>query len=774
IQEPLTLVSTTKEEIDGGFLNDVFKRHLSAIPGKQAAPKPVAFSYDPEWAQSDEERAAYKAIVTEFAHFQKDYDEGVAANQQRAVYQGKDIEGLQGKLESRSALLACDLQNLEVSILEIANALDPNSKIESSLLRESKVDQELSMKNLIAHFLTADRTSFKKANGYLTDPGYTKQIAEALSVEDGPNVVIDYLYNLIGLFLTTSVCRQRLERAIGHCKKITDTDPALNLSLLEQEDLIQKIAEELNPERLTVYDPHTYPPFLVFEYLSCFAIRPEQAKHLMRMLEVDTSTQKYRNRVIQMIMGGGKTSVLAVILLKLAAKEVIIPAQTPDSKDKKEKRLSLFVTPASQYSSAASNLRKTLKEYFDQEMEEIDIPADKILEMSREIEQRLEKTRERGDFLIVKSDTLLCLQLKFLTLVFETDAYTPKIMEQINTLRRILVMLRQSGEGVIDEVDLVLAILHEMNFSFGEKQHINPERIDLIRELFELFVSNNARLDENREVDLEQLIGLKRNQQTLLRDTDLKGFVSEAVAWKFARESSILKINHCSDFLLSFYRYISGNMNTTCQLMLDHPKADEFPTWENSLDEQDKRDFKFLSYVRGMHDSDDKEKQEAAHQIALIKHMMLTVLTTTFQKMGNRNYGRGDQTPGEVRPYLAVDTPSHNYFGYIYEWLAYHFQTVLQSGIKAPQLSALAALYREGAEGSLKTKRLIFDEKSGEETTPEAYEFKKMTQVDLEEIEKPGKIEEAVKNLENNDSAQLQLESETASDQVVYHPFRLA
>ncbi len=801
--EPLTLRSDSKETIDGGFIETLFSAHLKPIILKTAVrdgkvmqnfdleslliggahsqtvkgapngsdsvskdcvnlPSPTAvfriireeneleeitFAYDPAWARSEDEKSAEKPIKAEFDNFQKDYAEGRKNNQNRQVYEGINLPNLQQNIEDRSKGLATDLHNLETTILEIANKMDPQRRAEGRLLRESKVENELSMKKLIGIFLTGDRAAFKKANPYLAHPDYVKKVADAVGIKAFPEVVIDYLYDLIGLYLTTGVYRQRLERAFGHCKDIAQKPM---MSDLEKEDLVQKIASELNPKRLSPYDVPKYPVFLVYEYLSGLAIRPEQVVHLEKMLELNPKSRKYRNRVAQLIMGGGKTTLIGVILLKLAASEG---------------NLALFITPGSQYSSVAHNLRRTQKEYFDQDMEEIDIPGDQIYAKGAEIERRMRNAMEAGDFLLAKSETLLCIHLKFITACFEGN---PIRLGEINALRHVLLLLRQSGEALIDEVDLVLNILQEMNVPMGEEQHVDPSRIEINRELFSLLISEDAATSPDTTANLRELIGLESNRQTLLKESDFKEIVAQAVAWKFVKKYPTIQ-----DYFVSFYRYISGKMNTTCQKMLDMPGSPEYLTWEKSLNAQDTQDLAFLTELRSMRNSKDKDKEEAVHQIAVIKLMLRTVLPTTFQKMGNRHYGRGVDKPGEVRPFLASDVPSTNHFGYIYEWIAHHFQTVLQCGIKAPQLKALADLYREGAEGSLKAKHLVWDETSDQTLPPEAYEFKQMTGVDLDLIDKPGMLEKALANLQGKNDDLLKLEAETASSQVVYHPYRV-
>ena len=58
-------------------------------------------------------------------------------------------------------------------------------------------------------------------------------------------------------------------------------------------------------------------------------------------------------------------------------------------------------------------------------------------------------------------------------------------------------------------------------------------------------------------------------------------------------------------------------MNADCQEILDRPDTPWEPT------EQDKKDLHFLQYVRTLRNSKDHEKEEAAHQIALVKQRIV-------------------------------------------------------------------------------------------------------------------------------------------------------
>lgn len=756
ISSALALCPFSKERVDNGMLMTVFGKYFEEKEKDDQSPK-----IDPPVAPkcTDEMENAWETICAEFKEFETDFNEGAKINQKRKFYRLDDPGQLQKELEKEVLKLNGQIADLESTILEIANKHDPN-EYKKSLYKEAGFERELSLKQLADLFLKADAEAFAKANPYLKNHVLIESIAKAYGLNgNDAHLVIDYLYNMIGLYMTHCVNRTRLQRSIKLCAEIQP----LNQEDLKRDSLVQKLADELTTSEEAVYSIQKNPEFLVFEYLSGLSIRPQQARLLEKLLE--TEGEKYINRVIQLIMGGGKTSVMAVILLKLAAKKG---------------RLSLFVTPSSQYASVSYNLRKTLRDCFGIDMEEIEVTRELLSSsptMCDEILTRLKDSVNAGDFLLIKSETLQAIGLQFLDFLQQaaTDAICGEgLIHKINTLKKVLILLRTQGDALLDEIDLLLNVLEEVNFPIGKPEFIAPERIELIRELFLLFMNEKASvgkkeetLDEEEFVNLKELIGLKENRQNLVPTDQWKNTIAKAVAFNLSKNVAALKLRGRPDFISSFERYINGTMNLQCQELLDNPDSKDIRL-VNAVDQQD---YQFLVYVRQLRESGDPSEEEAAHQIALIKHMLQKVLKGTFGKKGKRNYGRGGSKPGEVRPYLAVDTPSDNLFGYHWEAVAYHFQTALQCGISKEQMLRISKVYKN--QSVMELEKEVEGEKKVFDTTFAAIEFKELTGISLYELDEPGKIEEAITNLNNNIDSLLRFEAETAAEYVSYYPKRL-
>lgn len=748
VQVQIHLQPFTKEQIDRDLSQTLFSQFFTK--DERVHKGSVDFPNKIEEETLTQEEKEFKTVLEkEFKEFSEDCLKGKEINENREFYKLEKPQELQVQLQEEIQTLDKELAKLEASLLELANKHDPDDR-KQSLYKDAKITQELSLKRLADLFLQADADRFAALNPYLRDKRLIQTLADGLNVAPHDNLVIDYLYNTIGLYMTIHVQRTRLQRSVELCKKIAP----LKESDKARDSLVQKLSDELKTPDKPIYSIQKNPEFLVFEYLSGLAIRGNQASLLIKLLKTDINGH-YINRVIQLIMGGGKTSVLAVVLLRLAAKKG---------------RLSLFVTPASQYTSVSFNLRKTLRDCFGLDMEEIETTREQLSkspEMCKEILDRVKHAIDSGDFLLIKSETLLTIGLTFLDFIYQSASATEEdkeLLKKINLLKDFLHLLRKSGDGLFDEIDLLLNVLQEVNFPIGEAQSVSCERIEVIRELFSLFMQTNVVIDENgTTANLYALIALRENRQNLLTKYHWKHIVAKAIAWNMPRTVESLKLQNKLSYCDSFYRYITGTMSQNCQKALDGEIKDT-----DLITPEEQHDFEFLSYVKDLiKKSKDPADNEAAHHIALIKHMVESVLPVTFEKNGKRHFGRGGTKPGEVRPYQAVDTPSDNLIGYHWEAIAYHFQTSLICGIDKEQLLHLASIYKAEAEIHSDKEKIPFDE------TLEAIEFKNLTKVALHELDNPQKVEEALRNLNENLDAILKFEADTAAELVTFYSLRL-
>ena len=338
VESPFQLRIPNRQAIGQGFMTALFLAHIGQIKKEDEIDVKGLISYNDQWLSKDE-KVFDAAFRTELAEFEKDYQQGRKVNNEQKIFNVKDVDKLKKHLTVKINDLEGDLADLESALLELANQ-KPFEKSILEVKEAAGLAKELSLKELVALFLQGDKVRFYEANPQLKDPLLIKRLADSCGFQPREDLVVDYLYNLIGIYLSQSVYVNRLKRAEKLCGKIEKIDDEKNPNRFA---MVQRLAAEVHPHKQPNYSLQNYPAFLVFEYLSGFTLRPEQVSLLQKLLEVDEKTKTYKSRIIQLIMGGGKTTVLPVILLMLAAK----PG-----------RLSLFVTPASQYTTVSYDFAK--------------------------------------------------------------------------------------------------------------------------------------------------------------------------------------------------------------------------------------------------------------------------------------------------------------------------------------------------------------------------------------------------------------------------------
>ena len=279
------LYNTLKENIafDTHFKEDKTPKNNPSIP---------SFSIPP---LTKEEERFEKAIKNELQLLTGDMEIAKTQDSAHIDYEIHDAETLIHNLELVDSILLNRCKELSQEMLRRANrGVDP---VQQYIGKKPVV----SKKKLVDAFLSHAVFSLKELNPHLT----TSQAEELL--------------NMTGDYLKLTVEQRRIKKALTYLKEKS----AKPSSMQKATALLQSV---VSPK----YDPAQYPIFLVFEYVSKLNLRDQQIYLLKKLLETQDS-DKYVPRLIQLIMGGGKTSILAVILLKAAAKKSHLSCLVTDS-----------------------------------------------------------------------------------------------------------------------------------------------------------------------------------------------------------------------------------------------------------------------------------------------------------------------------------------------------------------------------------------------------------------------------------------------------------
>ncbi len=351
-----------------------------------------------------------------------------------------DIESLLTKEQNQTTLA-----DLEKKIVQSANKQPTNE--EELLLHElqllSGAKKPLTLEELLIQFGKQDTP-------------YLQQRNKALTNED-----IAALYGKIGNYLSQATHEQQRVRCLNIVKQIK----ASVKGSLEETELVQQLGESLYAERC--YDPKVNPAYLVFEYYLNIKIR-ERQKNKFTNLEPDT--------VIQMLMGEGKTTVLFQLLGELRADG---------------KHVSLLVLPEPLFTSVGSYSQKVHAEAFGKQLRTLYFDRNSAF-TSHTLEVILDNLRgaiNDRECLITTSKSISCLILKYVEQCILQNPEKERGKE-IRQMDEIMTLLGKLGYPLIDEIDTILRVMHEISFSTGDLVPVAEIESATIAELYDILYND--------------------------------------------------------------------------------------------------------------------------------------------------------------------------------------------------------------------------------------------------------------------------------------------
>lgn len=366
-------------------------------------------------------------------------------------------------LEKRRIESSLETENLRTKLLEFANRSFPNG-IQT---RETAALQTAEVASSEKPILTPELLAII----FLKSPASIKQYNRLLTDED----IAILKKNLTEYFVRVTdeqkICRQAvaLKNMADHIRELPANHDFRNDITLQ--DLTQKASVEFTSKR--AYIPENDFAFLVFETFSEMMMRPDQVQNIRKLHNADY-------KILQMIMGSGKTKVLLLILALLQA----------DGDN-----LSVLIVPPSLYDSAMKDLRHGVLKNFGRFVHgrEFNRDTEFSVDKLRGLFMDLEAMRKNGEPLIMTSKSMACLLLKFKEFLKEyaTKPYDTELRQKLHLLQNILKLFKTKGKAIIDESDLVLNSKLEVNFTVGDPKSMDAIRCSLITTLYEQLTHND-------------------------------------------------------------------------------------------------------------------------------------------------------------------------------------------------------------------------------------------------------------------------------------------
>lgn len=518
-----------------------------------------------------------------------------------------------------------------------------------------------------------------------------------------------------------------------------------------------ELAQEALAEKRQ-YNPNiqTFP--LLFEYMGGLRVRAKQALIVNDVLQIicHSKNEALKAKAFQMIMGGGKTSVIISLLIEMISEEG---------------SLSCVMCHHSQLASVKGNLSSFQAQRFNKDLFILDYSIQDLSkpEILDFIIKQMNRAKHKRCALLMKTSFPQVLQLKF---ILEASRLCNTTKEPARTehialvekLRKINQIMRSDGVSIYDECDINLSINTEVNIPQGLPKNISDGRTHLVKFIYTQLI----------HPEIRSVVGLDKNQQAELSTYELEETVLPFIAKQVAEYEYLLLGNEKAEIKQAFQRYLLDKIPAKDQEIVNdviarEKKGEKVDLKQYSKEQQDNIAFLKLLHVR--YHSDDKYAKESADLAALARNMFSKVLKVSLSRTFNRHYGRDPhKDDGSVRPYLAVGTPAHTKFGNIYISLAYQFQCALNSKISKGEISFLAKKMQEAATHYARKEGKNFLD------TAEAQQFQQMTSVSLVDINTEEGLQRAWEYINDPEQLQrrLEIEAEIAPFHVRYYPERVS
>lgn len=731
---------------------------------------------------SDKEKTYKESLKHDLEVLQQDYDAGKAENNRfplKSISKEKCLL-LQNKVQDLLNEVFTLKKQKEAFLLKKANLKSNDPLVQQSELARiaGHVDAAMNFQDCIDCLLSFDRRKYGLKNKNLNHPSSVNEIAD-LTVE-----IVDLQSH-----------ESQLKRLLVLITQIDEAELAGNKATHRY--LCQKLTAELDA-RYYFDEFNVEEQMILRVFCGQTGIIPfeKQCKLIKKMLEMEPSNpEKYRDIVIQLIMGGGKTSVIATILLFLSAR--------------RKGRLAFFIVPPSLFQTVTANLSESIFKAFGKNVLALNLMRDQYTPYKLEkTYNELMQARDCGQPVIISAITLQGLELEMLSLsrkikklVWEKSELSQEIQRSLDDdynevlenkqkdiseaiaalakkcgfIFKILSLSEKNGDGLLDEVDLILDSFQELNFVDGEKVAVDPTRNFLLLNIYNAL--NNPTLKINTLPNsplLCNVVKLQTNQQTQLSGQDFIAHVAPVIAQHLSQTFKPIT-EHLGTYDKSYIRYASGQIATELQPYInrEEPISPADAQANPRLGEIDiqtvQMDLAFLKHLRHLYIGDENQKS-AADLIAQSKHFLLELLPATLSKIGGRNYGvtPDKKQAGKIIPLLGVNTPATTEFGYHWEAGCYHYQWGSAFKPQEDQIFEIANLAVSAAR--------YYNQKYGEkfEETAEYLEFFELFGVKLDEIRYPGKVEEAMDYIFKDPMKTLEMQYECISRFAKYASERLS
>lgn len=648
----------------------------------------------------DEKVPTETYIINEVARFQQEIQTGQVQNlsiatrkniSRQTLTDEKKLHAIHHWITAEEDKLKKFMQAKKKELLSLANQakLSPGLSMRAGLL--GKKQRLLDFNKLLWLFLQNDMDLYRK-------------------ITKLPDTEIHLLHQKMQEFLIGGTRDHHYQRIIDQFKILQDkkADHEIHNQVLE------RLGEELNKQRQ--YDPALAPEMLVFEFCERdIMIKPEQARFIQEL--TSKYGKDYKNKIIQLVMGGGKSKVLLPLLALKKANG---------------NNLSIIEVPHALFKTNCADLEATSMLAFGQKAYpfEFNRSSNTSPLTLAKIYQGLRDVMQSRNFVITTPETIQSLELKYYEMLnMSVKSNTPEEKswaKSLGLLDKILKLIKRRGDVVMDEVDSLLNVKKELNYAMGTPSILPITQRETIVSLYGLL--SKVRISDEKPT----LESIMKEKAYILDEKDwplyFKKLAEQLVYDPNSPMSSFinkLDATEKQQLILYLNDRLGSQERERIKLVEKAADAKEIKEDESS----------FLEKIKA------KLPNKNERDILFTLKGILSYLPNTLQRKRNVNYGL-TKDPNKSKqkniaiPYLGNNAPNEkSQFGNPLETALFTMQIQANNPIPADIVKRMIVEFKHRADLQKYEQYLLTHEIKTIDDTPAGKEFFELTGCLLSDIE---------------------------------------
>lgn len=548
------------------------------------------------------------------------------------------------------------------------------------------------------------------------EPAFIKQRFPELSDEG-----IQQLRTALTHYLLHKQHVQHLERSLTKCNEYIQATRDPSLSIDARKQLQQTLAKTLITQRAYQNDhPHAL-IFLTIETLLNITLRQEQVDNIEKFV---TAVKNKEKIVLQMIMGGGKTSVIQTVLAFLFANT---------------ESLSTITLPKALFKPARDALMQSLGTSFDQCV--FVLPYNRaVAKDTAYLEQYYEnivEAQKRGACILFKPRQKHAIVTSLYEAYYDLSKNPGNrdIINRINLIAKIYNFLNRYEVNQTDEIPIVTNPEVIFKFPVGERHPIEPDRAMLVSNMLMKLAEDSAFAQEV-SIDFIDAYQARKNTGYVKRGAPLTADTFFAVVQpklvKIAKDQLAEKISGFRTTLketvgskedgLSVENFVDAFLTQTTPydtrvrtLCTEQQEKEWLEEWHKLSYDELKKQCDTLS----LEDPKRSVIQKLLYQMETIRvieqyffkdndrqllgscaYALSHIFPHSFLKTCKSEYGEDLDVPTQyvARPYDAPGAQKPTVFSDPFEQVTYSMQLLLYQGIREERVRMiLQRLHKEGS-----------------------------------------------------------------------------